>query len=420
MNKKFIKTLNSNDYLLVAVSGGPDSMALLNMLYELNLNLIVCNVNYKTREESDKEEEIVRSYCNDRNILFFGKVVDYYSKGNFEEFARVERYKFFSEIYKKFNCKYLVVAHHLNDSLETYLLQKRRNSVVKHYGLDYISKVMDMNVLRPLLDVSKNQIMEYCLNKDIKYSIDISNYDNKYARNKIRNIELNQLSEEEIRELILSMEKDNIKNNSFFDKLNVKYQKIVKNEFIDLDVFQDLSKKEKRSLLYLYLEKYMGDYLKKVSKRRLDDIIFQLENSEGSKVLKINQNIELIKEYSKVSINCRKEIQEYSYLINYGEELETDIFRVSKSGNYKCEIGAYLEDFPLTIRNYLPGDKIRLKGGTKKISRIFIDKKVPSHLRKIYPVILNKEGVVIFLPKFYKDLERKSLQTGLFMIQLIY
>ena len=172
MNKKFIKTLNSNDYLLVAVSGGPDSMALLNMLYELNLNLIVCNVNYKTREESDKEEEIVRSYCNDRNILFFGKVVDYYSKGNFEEFARVERYKFFSEIYKKFNCKYLVVAHHLNDSLETYLLQKRRNSVVKHYGLDYISKVMDMNVLRPLLDVSKNQIMEYCLNKDIKYSID--------------------------------------------------------------------------------------------------------------------------------------------------------------------------------------------------------------------------------------------------------
>lgn len=420
MNKKFIKTLNSNDYLLVAVSGGPDSMALLNMLYELNLNLIVCNVNYKTREESDKEEEIVRSYCNDRNILFFGKVVDYYSKGNFEDFARVERYKFFSEIYKKFNCKYLVVAHHLNDSLETYLLQKRRNSVVKHYGLDYISKVMDMNVLRPLLDVSKNQIMEYCLNKDIKYSIDISNYDNKYARNKIRNIELNQLSEEEIRELILSMEKDNIKNNSFFDKLNVKYQKIVKNEFIDLDVFQDLSKKEKRSLLYLYLEKYMGDYLKKVSKRRLDDIIFQLENSEGSKVLKINQNIELIKEYSKVSINCRKEIQEYSYLINYGEELETDIFRVSKSGNYKCEIGAYLEDFPLTIRNYLPGDKIRLKGGTKKISRIFIDKKVPSHLRKIYPVILNKEGVVIFLPKFYKDLERKSLQTGLFMVQLIY
>ena len=100
--------------------------------------------------------------------------------------------------------------------------------------------------------------------------------------------------------------------------------------------------------------------------------------------------------------------------------MENDIFRVSKNGNYKCEIGAYKEDFPLTIRNYLPGDKIRLKEGNKKISRIFIDKKVPSHIRNIYPVVLNKDGVVIFVPKFYKDLERKSLQSGLFMIQLIY
>ena len=70
--------------------------------------------------------------------------------------------------------------------------------------------------------------------------------------------------------------------------------------------------------------------------------------------------------------------------------------------------------------NYLPGDKIRLKEGNKKISRIFIDKKVPSHIRNIYPVVLNKDGIVIFVPKFYKDLERKSLQSGLFMVQLIY
>ena len=420
MNKEFLKTLNSNDYLLVAVSGGPDSMALLNMLYELNLNLIVCNVNYKTRIESDKEEEIVRSYCLERNILFFGKVVDYYSKGNFEEFARVERYKFFNEIYQKYDCKYLVVAHHLNDSLETYLLQKRRNSIVKHYGLDLISNIMNMNVLRPLLNISKNRIMEYCLENNIPYSIDISNYDNKYARNKIRNNELNDLNEEKINELLKMMEKDNRKNNEFFQKINIKFQNIVKNEIIDLNEFGNLTKKEKRSILYLYLENYIGGYLKRISKKRLDDLIFKLEQSEGTKILKVNKDFELIKEYSKVKINYCKEIKDYEYIVNYGETLENEIFRIAKTGNYKCEIGAYEKDFPLTIRNYLPGDKIRLKGGTKKISRIFIDKKVPSYLRKFYPVVLNKDGIIIFLPKFYKDLERKSLQTGLFMIQLIY
>ena len=420
MNKEFVKTLNSNDYLLVAVSGGPDSMALLNMLYELNLNLIVCNVNYKTRKESDIEEEIVRSYCLDRNILFFAKVVDYYSKGNFEEFARVERYRFFREIYQKYDCKYLVVAHHLNDSLETYLLQKKRNSIVKHYGLDYKSNVMNMNVLRPLLDMSKEEILKYCQTNNINYSIDVSNYDNKYARNKIRNDELSNINEEKIKELLTLMSKDNQKNDIFFQKVNVKYQNIVKNEIIDLKEFEILSKKEKRCVLYLYLENYIGDYLKKISKKRLEDLIIKLEKSEGSKIINVNNDFELIKEYYKLRINYRKEVQDYQYIINYGEELETDLFRISKTGNYKCEIGAYESDFPLTIRNYLPGDKIKLKGGTKKISRIFIDKKVPSYLRKFYPVVLNKDGIVIFLPKFYKDLERKSLQTGLFMIQLIY
>jgi len=420
MNKEFIKELEKDDYLLVAVSGGPDSMALLNMLYELDLNLIVCNVNYKTRVESDIEEEIVRSYCIERNILFFGKVIDYYLKGNFEEFARVERYKFFHEIYQKFNCKYLVVAHHLNDSLETYLLQKRRNNIVKHYGLDYKSKVMNMDVIRPLLNVSKKEILDYCFSHHINYSIDISNYDNKYERNKIRNIELNNLNDEEVKNLINLMNIDNLKNDEFFNKLNIKYQKLVQNDFIDLKGFKELTEKEKCSLLYLYLEQFIGDYLKKISKRRLKDLIEQIENKEGSKVLRINQEYELIKEYSKIRINYKKEVENYCFVVNKGEEIKNDIFQISKNGNYKCEIGAYDEDFPLIVRNYMPGDKIRLKGGTKKINRIFIDKKVPSPLRKIYPVVLNKEGIVIFLPKFYKDLERKSLQTGLFMIQLIY
>ena len=220
MIKDFIKELKTSDYLLVGVSGGSDSMALLDMLYKLNLNLIVCNVNYKTRKESDYEEKLVKDYCLKRNILFFSKIVNYYLKGNFEEFARVERYKFFKEIYEQYNCKYLVVAHHLNDSLETYILQKRRNNIVKHYGLDYKTNLMNMNVIRPLVNVNKEEILNYCLINNIEYSIDESNYDNKYARNKIRNMELSKLDAIEIRKLIKKMNKDNEINDLFFKNLN--------------------------------------------------------------------------------------------------------------------------------------------------------------------------------------------------------
>lgn len=420
MLKDFIKELKTSDYLLVGVSGGPDSMALLDMLYKLDLNLIVCNVNYKTRVESDYEEKLVKDYCFKKNILFFSKVVDYYSKGNFEEFARVERYKFFKEIYEQYNCKYLVVAHHLNDSLETYILQKRRNNIVKHYGLDYKTKLLNMDVIRPLVNVRKEEILKYCLDNNINYSIDKSNYDNKYARNKIRNIELSKLDDLEIDKLINRMNKDNEINDLFFKNLNNKYLKVVNNEYIDLNEFKKLNDKEKSSLLYIYLEKYLNKYLKKISKRRLNDLVSQIEACEGSKSFVLNKDYELIKEYSKLKINYKKEIKDYNFVINLNDEIENDIFRVSKNGNYKCEIGAYKEDFPLLIRNYKPGDKIRLKEGNKKISRIFIDKKVPSPIRNNYPVVLNKDGIVIFVPKFYKDYERKSLQTGLFMVQLIY
>ena len=418
MKRELFNSLN--EYYLVGVSGGPDSMALLDKLYNLGLKLIVCNINYKTRVESDYEEKIVKEYCESKGVLFFSKVVDYFNKGNFEEFARVERYKFFKVIYEEYDCKGLVIAHHLYDSLETYLLQKRRRSIVKHYGLDDYSFIMGMKVIRPLLNEYKEDLISYCDLNNIPYSIDKSNFENVYERNKIRNIELSKLTKEEILSLVKKMNKENERNDSFFESLNYKFNEIVNNDFIDLKKFSVLNEDDKVYILYMFLEKYLNEYLKKLSKNRLKDLIFKVENSEGSKTFVLNKEYDLVKEYSRVKLVNKMKYYEYSYVINKGDLLETEIFRVSNEGIYKCEIGAYDSDFPLVIRNFKEGDTIKLKVGRKKVSRIFIDKKVPSHIRKMYPVVLNKNNEVIFVPKFYKDLERKSLQSGLFVIQLIY
>ena len=87
------------------------------------------------------------------------------------------------------------------------------------------------------------------------------------------------INSEEIKEFIHKMNYDNEKNNLFFEQLNNKYQKVVKNDYIDLNEFNQLTNKEKRSLLYLYLENYLGEYLKKISKRRLIDLVSQIENT---------------------------------------------------------------------------------------------------------------------------------------------
>ena len=141
LNKKYI----------VACSGGPDSMALLDMLKNHNFNLIVAMVNYKTRDESDAEEDLVRKYCKNNNIKCYIETFHENYKGNFESIARKFRYNFFAKIYKKENADGLFVAHHKDDVIETYLLKKKRNVVNKSYLINEHTIINKMNVYRPLV-----------------------------------------------------------------------------------------------------------------------------------------------------------------------------------------------------------------------------------------------------------------------------
>ena len=217
-----------------------------------------------------------------------------------------ERYKFFKGIYEEYDCKGLVIAHHLYDSLETYLLQKRRRSIVKHYGLDEVSFIMGMKVIRPLLDSFKDDLITYCDSNNILYSIDKSNLENKYERNKIRNIELSKMTKEEILTLVNKMAKENERNDLFFKSLNNKFYEIVNNEFIDLNKFSALSVDDKVFILYMFLENYLGDYLKKLSKNRLKDLIKRYTAIIKSPSLQLKVVKSELKEIAKAYSRPRK------------------------------------------------------------------------------------------------------------------
>ena len=129
------KTLLENRLYILAVSGGPDSMFLLDKMRSEGFNLVVAHVNYKKRENSDYDEKLVRNYCQKHSLLyevyqFQGS--EYSSINNFQDKARRIRYDFCQELAQKYQTKYIAVAHHLDDHLETYLLQKQRNSLVEY------------------------------------------------------------------------------------------------------------------------------------------------------------------------------------------------------------------------------------------------------------------------------------------------
>lgn len=188
-------SFSPTDVYLVAVSGGPDSTALLNMLRNLKCPLVICHVNYHKRKESDSEQAMIGRYAEKWHIPYH--VLDTSSmkpEGNFQAWAREVRYAFFQKQYRAYRAAGLFVAHQEDDLLETYLMQKKRGGIVSYYGLKEETELLGMRVLRPLLNFTKAELEDYCRRNRLDYSIDASNLRDDYLRNRIRHCVVEKMS----------------------------------------------------------------------------------------------------------------------------------------------------------------------------------------------------------------------------------
>ena len=393
-----------NTYLL-ACSGGPDSMALFDMLLKHNYNIIVAHVNYKTRDESDSEEQLVKDFCKTNNVTLEVKYFDHNYSGSFEDAARKFRYAFFAEVYKKYNCAGLFVAHHKDDLIETYLMKKQRNVINESYLIKTETIINSMKVIRPLLySFDKNEILEYCKNNNIPYGIDKTNFMDITIRNVIR------------REL-LSQDKNKIFNEAISEeKQLIEKRKQVK-EFIKFYPIYlvDMLKEKDDMFLQIFLHEICDKKYKKHVNKSLLKVARDIMDSEKSNITyHIADSYYLVKEYGKLSfVNIFQE--NYSYVLSNLNYISTPYFKVVDKGLKMHGIYVSEEEFPITIRNYKTDDKIRLKDGNKKVSRLFIDKKVPTYLRNNTPVIENKNGEVIFVYGLYRKYGLKHVKNNLFI-----
>ena len=391
MNIK-LPSLNKEDYVIVATSGGPDSMALLHMIKDCPFNIVVANVNYKTRKESDYEQIEVGNYCKKYNLIYESCVAQGFEKGNFEAWARDYRYNFFKELYDKYSAKYLFVAHNLDDFIETYYIQKKRNIITRYYGIKYITHIFGMDVCRPVLEYYKSDLEDYCKNNNVFYSIDSTNLKDDYLRNQIRHNVVSLMSREDKIKEYNNILKLNEELKVKFDIVDEEYEKYVKDDvllasFIDSD----------NSTLILF--KYLN--MKHMSSPRMKDIINKFKSKQNI-IIELDDNVSLVKEYE----NIRKIVNEnvsYSYTINDVEYLDTKYFKITSSGDGKHCLLVSREDFPLTIRNAYDNDVIIMKHGSKKVSRVFIDSKIGIYSRKKWPVVVNKEGIILLVSGLTKN-----------------
>lgn len=385
--------------IIVACSGGPDSMALLDQCKD-KYSVCVAHVNYKKRDTADRDENIIKTYCSKYDIPVKVLYPTWNHKGNFQAWAREVRYDFFEEVADEFDTKDIYIAHQLDDRIETYLFQKQRNMLCDTYGLNELSNRHGYILHRPLLNYEKQELEMYCINHSIPYGIDESNLTDDYTRNQIRHHQTNTFTKIEKLELCHTIDIEN-------QKLEERRQKA--EGFLQEFTVDELVKEEDAAFILDYFINRVTHM--HYSHSHLQSLLAQLHTD-----CLIDLN-EYYLECFKNQLYCVKKTEKVKDSFDSIQFGNYTNYELKQEGSTIQGVTLKEDDFPIVIRNVQESDFIQLRFGKKKIHRFFIDRKIPRFQREKWLVVENRKGNVIFVPGIGCDVEHFSVKPNVFMIQ---
>lgn len=432
MKNEFLKNLKSYNLegfgVLLAVSGGKDSMTMLDLFnyfkYELKLNLVVCHFNHSLRDDADRDEKFVKTQCEKYGLKFYSKKEDVllYSNENklsTEEGARFLRYKFFDEVKRIENLEYIATAHNKNDLAETVIMRILRGTGIN--GLIGIQSERG-DLIRPILNFSRDKIEKYIEENNIPFVEDKTNFEELYLRNKIR-LNLFPILKNEYNPRIL----DAISrlSNIAFDYSTISREYIASKEGLLWEFNKEkilvyieklkLQSRSFRNIMYREFFEFISkdpDGINYKIIEEIDNLIF----SKTGKYIEI-KNVVFKIEYDKLLIydkNIFENLEMKFYFENLDfslystkffdiiiEQSSFEEFKNLKQNKDLLFINKKYLDF-LKIRNKENGDFLELEFGKKKLKDIFIDEKVSKDIRKNIP-IFEIENNIVWVPNIRRS-----------------
>ncbi|MGE8434709.1 tRNA lysidine(34) synthetase TilS [Chryseobacterium joostei] len=407
-----------NHTYLLAVSGGADSMVLASLFQDLmnktqgkEHSFQIAHINYKLRgKDSDLDQKVVQDFCEKNHIKFHLYEVsekDQKPENSIQLWARELRYAFFKEIQQKEKLEFLVTAHHLNDQLETFIINLSKAAGIK--GLSGIPSNANC-ILRPLLSFSKKEIYQFAEQNNIEFREDLSNKKSDYLRNKIRNEIVPKLQETNDHFL------ENFKKSSFYlNQANDFVQNQIQEIENKLMVFNQEHKILSKEKLDQESDFVKFEILKKYGFNQEEEIpkIFKAENNSSffSKEyqLIVNRN-ELI----FIDRNHKQEINHKTLLIDHFDFSENqidisipnsieDIDGIDK--NFEWDFDAEKLHFPLHLRKQQDGDEFFPTGfsGKKKVPKFFRDEKLSILARQKIWILTDSNNSVLGVLPFRQD-----------------
>lgn len=409
-----LNDINFDNYVVVGVSAGPDSMCLLNLLEKKTNKIIVCHINHNIREQSIIEEEYLKTYCQEHNLIFESMTIKEYKENNFENEARKIRYKYYEEILNKYNSNKLFLAHHGDDLIETILMKIERVSNIEGYaGIKRISKLKNYDIIRPLLPYTKEDIITYNKSHNITYYIDSSNTNIDYTRNWYRHKVLPILKEKDknIHLKFLKYSETLQEYNEYIDReINKKLSTIYQNNIINIDVLNKEDYFLKKNILYYIMNDIYNNESNIITEKHIQNILTMINSNKPNLSINMPQSKILVKEYNKLYI--KKNIkEEKKYKIIFEDTTKIDSLEIKKvseeksDGNNICRLNSKDIKLPLYIRNRKDGDYIILKNSNyrKKVKEIFIENKLPISKRNNYPMLVDSEDKILWIPNMKKS-----------------
>lgn len=432
MKNEFLKNLKSYNLegfgVLLAVSGGKDSMTMLDLFnyfkYEQKLNLVVCHFNHSLRDDADRDEKFVKTQCEKYGLKFYSKKEDVllYSNENklsTEEGARFLRYKFFDEVKRIENLEYIATAHNKNDLAETVIMRILRGTGIN--GLIGIQSERG-DLIRPILNFSRDEIEKYIEENNIPFVEDKTNFEELYLRNKIR-LNLFPILKNEYNPRIL----DAISrlSNIAFDYSTISREYIASKEGLLWEFNKEkilvyieklkLQSRSFRNIMYREFFEFISkdpDGINYKIIEEIDNLIF----SKTGKYIEI-KNVVFKIEYDKLLIydkNIFENLEMKFYFENLDfslystkffdiiiEQSSFEEFKNLKQNKDLLFINKKYLDF-LKIRNKENGDFLELEFGKKKLKDIFIDEKVSKDIRKNIP-IFEIENNIVWVPNIRRS-----------------
>lgn len=419
IDQKFRKRMQEKRYfqnhrkVLVAVSGGLDSMTLFHLLYqnraELEIELGIAHVNHKQRPESNMEEKELSNFAQQLGVKFFSSNFS----GDFsEEKARRFRYRFFEEIMLTEGYTALVTAHHADDQAETVFMRLLRGARLRHLsGMTELQPFANGELIRPLLYFHKQDF------PDILHFEDESNLQNDYLRNRIRNLYLPSLEKENPRfkDSLISLGKE-------VEDLQAALSHLTQGlDITKLEVFERQIPEVQNFLLQEYLKKFPSLNL---NKKQFVEILGILR-TKANYIHPLKDGYELVKDYKHFEIrkiSRRSDLKMDSILLECGNQLQFWDYQFSFGSPLEgknVQAIAVSRETPLLLRRRKTGDCLRLKGHHKKLRRLFIDQKIPFEEREKAIIVEQNQQILaivnIAISDLSKELKSDIMSTVLYI-----